>query len=224
MSTPRPVAASRGRPEEAGYSIVELMAVVLIFAVFGLALQTSIVTFTRVTRSTQDKTSIIGDLRTAEEAITRDLRAANPIDDIYPEPVTAYDNKIRFSVYCSTPGTGDCGSDKLRKVTYRVVSHRLERVTASTTKVLIGPEDQPAVPVAERLGAVATTEPVFTYKDKNGVVLDTTGGSVTTRRVRDCTKSVQIHLKVVSEPRKTDTKYNLVTTVDLRNFNEVVGC
>jgi type II secretory pathway pseudopilin PulG len=216
------------RRGESGFTIIEVMAVVLLMGIFGIAVETSLAAFIRTTRATDYKTMAVADVRLAEEAIARDLRAANPIDDISPLSVATYQNKVTFSVYCSTPGTGSCGADRLRSVTYQLVSNRLEQVIGSTTRVLVGPNGHTDVPVSQRLGAVvnAIDEPIFTYIDRSGQVFDTTGtnSSVTTRRVHDCTKSVRIHLKVISEPRKTTTPYNLVTTVELRNYNEVNGC
>ena len=213
---------------ESGFTLVELLMVVMLMGLLGIALHTSLDALVRVTRTTQDKSSVSDDVRTAIEAMARDLRAANPIDDIAPRPVSDYERSVQFSVYCSTPGTGGCGSDRLRRVTYQVVGNRLERVVGSTTTVLVGPNAQTAVPVDQRLGAVvnSASEPVFRYFDRSGAPLDISGGdsSVTTRRVHDCTRSVEVHLKVVAEPRRPATSYNLVTTLDLRNFSEVIGC
>lgn len=223
MSIPR-----RGRGDESGATIVEVMMVLMLFSIFAAAVQTSLSAFVRTTRVVEEKTSVIGDVRVAEEAVARDLRAANPIDDIAPESVSVYERKVSFSVFCSTPGVSQCGSDNLRRITYQVVDNRFEQVVGSSMRRLLGPNGQDAVPVDQRVGAVvnADTEPVFTYLDRNGqpFVTSSTGQAVTTRRIHDCTKSVQIHLKVISEPRDTTTPYNLVTTVELRNFNEVDGC
>ena len=217
-----------GHRSESGYTVLEVMVVTLLMSIFALALQTSMDAFLRTTRATEDKTSAVGDVRVAEEAVARDLRAANPIDDIEPDPVSDYANKIRFSVYCSAEGTGDCGADGLKPVRYQLVSNRFEQVVGSKTRVLVGPNGQTAVPIEQRLGAVVNSaaEPIFTYLDKNGDPFEIQSGtqSVTTRRIHDCTKAVRIHLKVISEPRKTTTPYNLITTVELRNFNEVNGC
>lgn len=208
--------------------MLEVMVVVMFMTIFSVAVQTSMAAFMRTTRATDDKISVVGAVRVAEEAVAKDLRAANPIDDIAPEPVQNYQTKVSFSVFCSTPGTSGCGADGLKKITYRVVENRFEQVVGTTTRILVGPNGQTAVPLNQRLGAVVntSTEPVFTYLDKNGQAFHTEGSgqSVTTRRIHDCTKSVQIHLKVISEPRKTMNPYNLVTTVELRNFNEVNGC
>ena len=216
------------RRDEAGSTLIELMAVVLIMGIFGTAVVTSLSAFMRTTRVADDKTTAVADVRLAEESVARDLRAANPVDDIAPASVSTYQNKVTFSVYCSSPGTGSCGANRLRSVTYQLVGNRFEQVIGSTTRVLVGPNAQTAVAVDQRLGAVvnASTEPIFTYLDRSAQAFDTTGNasSVTTRRVHDCTKSVRIHLKVISEPRNTTTPYNLVTTVELRNYNEVNGC
>lgn len=225
MPRPEPDARAQG---EGGFTLVELLMVVLLMGLLGVALHTSLDALVRVTRTTQDKSAVSDDVRTAIEVLGRDLRAANPIDDIAPSSVSDYQNRLTFSVYCSTPGTADCGTDRLRRVTYQVVGNRLERVVGTTTTVLMGPNAQTAVPVDQRLGAVANSasEPVFRYFDRTGAGLDVSGGdsSVTTRRVHDCTKSVELHVKVVSEPRKPATAYNLVTTLNLRNFSEVIGC
>ncbi|MDP8992066.1 MAG: hypothetical protein M3N31_03290 [Actinomycetota bacterium] len=224
VSTPAP---GRRRPED-GYTVLEVMVVTMFMAIFGMAVQTSMHAFVRTTRVADDKTTVVGSVRVAEEAIARDMRAANPIDDIYPEPVSNYANKVSFSVYCSSPGVGTCEADGLRRVTYRVAENRLEQVVGSNTRILVGPNGQSAVPVEQRLGAVVNSlsEPVFTYLDKTGTPFPIASGDdgVTTRRIHDCTKSVRIHVKVISEPRNTSTPYNLVTTVELRNFNEVSGC
>ncbi|MDQ3574179.1 MAG: prepilin-type N-terminal cleavage/methylation domain-containing protein [Actinomycetota bacterium] len=224
MPSPAPTPRGQG---QGGFTLVELVMVVMLMGLLGVALHTSLDSLVRVTRTTQDKSSASDDVRTAMEAMARDLRAANPIDDTQSN-VVDYQKKVQFSVYCSTPGTASCGNDRLRRVTYQVVDNGLERVVGSTTTVLVGPNAQTAVPVDQRLGAVVNpaSEPVFRYFDRTGAPLDISGGdsSVTTRRVHDCTRSVEVHLKVVSEPRKPATAYNLVTTLDLRNFSEVIGC
>ena len=172
--------------------------VVMLFSIFAAAVQTSLSAFIRTTRVVDDKTSVLADVRVAEEAVARDLRAANPIDDIDPESVSVYERKVSFSVYCSTPGTADCGSNNLRHITYQVVDNRFEQVIGSSVRHLVGPNSQTAVPLAERIGAVINdgTEPVFTYLDKTGQPFITSGSgqAVTTRRIHDYTKSVQIHL------------------------------
>ncbi len=222
-----PPEQATGRRGEGGFTIVEVMAVVMLMGIFGIAVQTSLSAFIRTTRLADDKTSAVADVRVAEEMVARDLRAANPIDDIAPASVSEYQNKVTFSVYCS-PGTAACGANRLRDVTYQLVGNRFEQVIGATTRVLVGPNAQTAVPVDQRLGAVVntSTEPIFTYLDRSAQAFDVSGtnSSVTTRRVHDCTKSVRIHLKVISEPRNTTTPYNLVTTVELRNYNEVSGC
>jgi type II secretory pathway pseudopilin PulG len=205
------------RRDQAGFSLVELTMVVFVMGIVGLTVATSLDSFTRTTKTIQDKGSALADTRVAVERVTRDLRAANPIDEY---AIGLYNTEAHFSVYCSAPGVAPCGSNSLRPVVYRVVSNRLERVVGTQAPtILVGPGGPSAVPVAQQKGAVvnAATEPVFTYYDKNGVAFDT--ATALPRTIHDCARSVQVYLKVMAQSRDTANPVDLVTKVDLRNFN-----
>lgn len=66
------------RRGEGGFTIIELMAVVPIMGIFGTAVATSLSAFMRTTRVADDKTTAVGAVRVAEEAIARDLRRPIP--------------------------------------------------------------------------------------------------------------------------------------------------
>lgn len=218
MSVLSRLRAARRHADQAGFSVMELAVVVFIMGILGLTLMTSLDSFTRTTKTVQDKGRALTDGRTALERVTRDLRAANPIDEY---AIGLYNTEARFSVFCSNPGVGTCSSDSLKPLVYRVVSNRLERVVGTQVPtVLIGPDGPTAVPVGQQRGAVVngTSQPVFTYYDKNGVAFDT--ATALPRTIHDCTRSVQIHLKVVAESRDLTNTIDLITKVDLRNFNE----
>lgn len=215
------------RNDEGGFSLLELVSVVAMMGVFGIAISTGLQSFTTTTTSTQNKNFALADVRTAVEAISRDLRAANPIDAIaLTEPVSKYDNRISFTVYCSTVGDNGCSTSNARRVVYEVVGNKLIQTVGLRSRPLLEPAaGLAAVPLAERPGAVvnAPAQPVFAYKTRSGLVLDTTTGTAPTT-FRNCTKTVKIHLVVIADPRRPDTAINLITSVDLRNSNEVSNC
>jgi len=213
--------------EQRGHTVAEVTVTVLLVGLVGAVIMTSLTTAVRVAATAQDENASIQDLRTAVEVIERDLRAANPIDAIDPAlPVSEYATKLRFSVYCSTPGINDCGTDNLRSVTYQLVDNRLERVQGATTKVLVGPSGPAGFAPAQQRSAVVNTaaQPVFRYFDKDGEELMTSGADAPpSTRFRDCVKHVEIHLVVLREAGTAKT-VDLDTTGTLRNFNEVDGC
>lgn len=216
------------RAGEDGFTLVELVVTVSLLSVVLLTLLTTMASFTSRAAQTEDRAIMLSDTRNAVEAITRDLRAANPIVAIDPAiDVALYDTSVSFSVYCASAGVGTCGTDNQRPVTYRVSGNALEQVIGSTTKVLLGPNGAPAAPATSRQGAVVNSspQPVFKYFKRDGTVLATSGGTAaTSSKIRDCTQYVEIHLVVVAEPGKPTSTINLVTRADLRNFNQVTAC
>lgn len=212
---------------EGGFTLLELVGVVAIMGIFGIVIAESLQAFTRTTAATENKNQALADVRLATENIARDLRAANPIDAVQaPLTVASYANRISFTVYCATVGDNGCSSGHLRKVTYEVTGNALvQTVGARSRKLLLPSPAMTGVPVAQRPGAVLNTaaQPVFTYYTQKGTPLPTTGGTPATT-FRNCTKTVRIHLVVMAEANRPATSVNLITSVDLRNSNEVTNC
>jgi type II secretory pathway pseudopilin PulG len=203
---------------ESGVTLIEL-GVVLAAAASGL------VSISDAAKSTQDRSEAISELRLAVERIAKDARAANPIDAIDAAlPVTTYETSLSFSVYCASGP--NCGTDNLRRMTYRVVDNRLEMVTNGTVSTLIRPDTTSFPPSQSKFAIVnSPAEPVFAYFDRDGDRLETSGGTAVSRiTLRDCTRTVRIHLRMVAESGDLDNPISLVTSVTLRNFNEVTGC
>jgi type II secretory pathway pseudopilin PulG len=217
----------RRRRGEGGFTLVELVAVVGITSIFGIAITASLQSFTKTTTSTQNKTFALADVRGAVENIARDLRAANPIEAISATlPVSQYDNRISFTVWCATVGDNGCSSAHARKVVYQLSGNTLVQTVGARSRNLLEPDPGMSTIAGNlRPGAVLNTasQPVFTYYTKKGTVLSTAGGTPATT-FRNCTKTVKIHLVVMADPRRADTAINLVTHVDLRNSNEVTNC
>lgn len=211
--------------DEAGFTMTEVLIVTLVMGFVSLMLLQTLDSFTRTTARVETRSFVLNESRFALETITRDLRAANPIDAV--TPVSLYDNQVSFSVYCTNTGINGCGSDNLRPITYRVQNNQLQRVVGTETRRLAGPLGTSSLPTAQRAGAVinSSAEPVFTYFDRNGVKLLTTGASTSPpSHFRDCARSVQIKLKVRSDAGIGGETTDLSTRVDLRNYNEVTGC
>lgn len=213
---------------EQGSSMVELSVVVVLLAIVGTMIMTSLVSTVRASSAVQDQNASHQDLRTALEIVERDLRAANPIDAIAPSlSVSQYATSLSFSVYCASAGIGDCNTSHLRKVTYRVTGNRLERVLTTGTAVLIGPSGPAGVALDHQRDAVVNTasRPPFRYFDRYGHEVATTGASAPpSTHFRDCVRHVEIYLLVNTTGGPTPTTADLTTTGTLRNFNEVNGC
>jgi prepilin-type N-terminal cleavage/methylation domain-containing protein len=215
----------RARREHGGFALVELIVAMGLMSVVAIAGYTSVDTFTRATRHAEDRSQGVADARTAIEIILRDLRAANPIDAV--TPVSDYDMKVGFSVYCSNVGTDGCGANHLRAVTYRVTANELERIANGTTSTLLGPSGSDSVAPALQRGSIINTvdEPVFTYYDASGTPLLTTGvDAVPATKFRDCARSVRIRLIVVMADGDASSAIELESKVELRNFSEVSQC
>ena len=217
---------STARDEE-GFTLVELLVTTMLVGLVTIVLFTTSDSFARISATTQNRSESLADARTALERIARDLRAANPVDEIAdPALVPQYDNSISFSVYCKT-GTPGCNAvTNLRPVTYAVANGVLTQTTPSGTATLVKPVGTPSLPTNLRKGALVNppSEPVFTYFRRDGSRIVATDGSASGAHFRDCTKTVKIHLMVRSEPNKSSQLTDLVTTVNLRNYNEVNPC
>lgn len=224
-SDPRTGAAPRC-DRESGFTLIELLVVMALLGVVLSLVGAGLVNLTRTTRSTQERGFADTALRQAMEIIARDLRAANPID--VHTPVSDYDRRMAFEIYCSTAGVGDCGADNLRQVVYRVQDNKLEVSRGGGAFVaLLSPRVTSQLPVAARQFAVvnSASQPVFTFLKEDGTALATGGAAPNSpEQFRDCTRAVRIHLRMITEPGNTDAPADLTTTVTLRNFNEVSGC
>ncbi len=89
--------------------VMSLLSVVLSLAGVGL------VSLSRAAKETQDRAEATTVLRQAVERLSKDIRAANPIEVL--ADVSDYDDKIAFSVFCTPPASG-CSASGLRPLIY----------------------------------------------------------------------------------------------------------
>lgn len=213
-----------GDPEDDGFTLVELLVTTLLVGIVTLVLFSTSDALTRIAATTQSRSETLGDSRTALERIARDLRAANPIDAITTGATSQYDSAISFNVYCKT-GTSGCSSN-LRAVKYSLAANVLSATSASGTTALVQANGSPTLATTLRRGAVVnpSTSPVFTYFRRDGTAIATDASGPPYSYFRDCTKTVKVHLMVRAEPNKPTQVIDLVTTVNLRNYNEVNPC
>lgn len=212
--------------DESGFSLVELLVVmVMMVIVTGVAFN-GLNNVTKNSWSTEQRSAAQSEVRGALELIIRDLRAAQPIN--VRTTVDEYATAVDFFVYCSPAGVGTCDADGNRHIEYEVVANQLERTAEGVTTMRLGPSGPDGLASHLQRSAVVNdpvTEPVFTYYDKNGVALETSGPSAPSETTfRNCARSVRIHLVVRGEPNNVASELELETTVALRNEHEVPPC
>jgi prepilin-type N-terminal cleavage/methylation domain-containing protein len=74
------VLTARCRGDERGYSLVELLVVMLMLSIIGGFVTASVITGVRTSRATEARTYALTDIQKGLERVGRELRAANPID------------------------------------------------------------------------------------------------------------------------------------------------
>lgn len=212
---------------EDGFTLPELLITTLLMGIVSLILFTTTSSLTQTAARTESRSQTLSSARTALERIARDLRAANPVDELTAgTPTSLYDSSVSFKVYCAS---GLNCVDMLRTMTYRVSGNRLEAISGGTTTVLQGPEGSSTLQDSLRRGAVVNSaaEPVFEYFRRDGSKISTSNVAnvgIPSTYFRDCTKKVKIHLKVRAQANEPSQVVDLVTTVTLRNHNEVNPC
>jgi prepilin-type N-terminal cleavage/methylation domain-containing protein len=73
------VSADRRRDRDAGFTLTEMLVVIMLFTMIGAAITTTVVSGLRHQTTLQDRSQAIAGARTALERVDRDLRAADPL-------------------------------------------------------------------------------------------------------------------------------------------------
>jgi prepilin-type N-terminal cleavage/methylation domain-containing protein len=183
---------------EAGFTLVEVvisMAVIaVIFAMYSVVMSSTIRGSTRV----QENSVLQGEVRSAVEAIARDLRQAYTGNGT-PALETMTASQIQFlSPDRSTPL-------HLRRINYRVSGKLLQRAMARSSNTGAPPWTFPALPAySTELGSVSSST-VFSYYAADG--------SVTTTAADVAGVTIRVS---VTNPSTPNVAYTYATSVALR--------
>jgi prepilin-type N-terminal cleavage/methylation domain-containing protein len=156
-----------GTKREEGFSLVELLVVMVIMGAIGGIVVNAIVTSLSSARASTDRTMAIHEMEVALQRVARDLRAANPVfisaEERYHEQIGAaflYDGRIRvvnFEVVHPEPDAED----------------QRQRLVQETTVLNIGDDIDDVDPDAmQSQHTLVTTidngdEPLFRYYDES---------------------------------------------------------
>ncbi len=189
---------------EGGYTLTELMVTTAIFMTVMSALLTTLEVATRQERRTSAIVDNQFTVLNALQTMSREIRAANPIDSAF----FASSDEMRWAIAVTTYGESD--TDVNRWYFYADADGSLVQEDlddASFRRVLV-----------PRLINTAS-QPLFRYYDDLNQELTTTGsGAVEPSVIEQCATRVVIH--VISE---ADTRvgapppYEAMTSVDIRN-------
>lgn len=190
--------------EDHGFTLSEVLVVAGIFLTVLSVLLTTLEVALRQERRTAAVVDNNLQVTTALAAMTREIRAANPIDTT---GITSSD-QMRFSLTVSV-GTDQAGDSatwrfsvdgQQRLVQERVVSGAVEDQRILIRQLANGPD-----------------QPLFRYFDDSGAELTTTGAAaVSPSTVAQCTVRVLIHILSVPEVRGAPI-HEATTDVQVRN-------
>lgn len=134
------------RRDELGFTLAEMLVVLLLVGVVGGIVTTAVVTTLQSATASTNRVLALNELETAMQRMVRDMRSADVIDPGDGLDDLSTESYIRMNVY---------RDGEFNEVIYEVVDDRLIR--RDTTQVLVASIDN------EAFG-----EPVFAYFDREG--------------------------------------------------------
>lgn len=146
---------TRAPRDEGGFSTVELLVVVVISAVLGTAVVSSVVRTMQVSAAATVRVDRLTALQTSHERIARNVRAADPI-------TVARADELAFTVHDDTV--------RRREITYRVTGSTVTAATTAYDSPSGSPSGTTTRDVATDLAQGGT--PVFSYLDAAGATWD----------------------------------------------------
>ncbi len=187
-------------------TLIEVLAVIAITAVVGIALNSTVVSFYRSNAYLLEETEALGNARQGIGDAVRITREANYGDDgAYPISAAATSTITLYS---------DIDNDKaVEKVTYTLLNGTLYRATVNAAGTPPSYTGQPVTTntVAQFVRNSSTT-PLFQYYDSAGVQLSTTSTDISK------IASISIQLLVDLNPVRAPNVFTLTESATLRNL------
>lgn len=195
------------RRREAGFSLVELLVVLVLFGVLSAVVMTSLAGGLRASRQAESRTVVSNALALGSERIARQVRAASPVVKDASTAMSAtdlsvevHDDGVRYRHrFRLTPASGG---------THGYVTQTVSRYA----------DDAAATPLSTTsrrlVDDVANTagEPLFTFYDRDGTELDP--AAVTGSQV------ARVLVTLRGQPRE-GRAITVRTSVFLRNYREI---
>lgn len=164
------------RPHDEGFTLVELLVVMLISGVVGTMVVTSFVGATRATERATARVDALNELRPAAERLTRDLRAASPL---VLDAGGGYDTRLGMQL--------TRGGERFRHTYYLVGTAGAWELWQERVRL----EDDGSTTVLDDGSLVAEVtnaadEPVFSYYDADGELITCLATATTDDELTAC--------------------------------------
>ena len=181
------------RSGDRGFSLVELLVVVLLLGVVGSIVASGIISSLRADRRTRARVAVTADLTKGVDRMTKQLRVAAPVVAFAPDSVTVqtYRDGFRWQ-YTYT-----------YDVAAKTVTETMERYASETAVV----PDQTVTKTLLNNVSNGAGAPMFAYYDRDGTVADF-GHEV-----------ARVVLTLVETPFEQEP-IRFETSVNLRNYRE----
>jgi prepilin-type N-terminal cleavage/methylation domain-containing protein len=146
------------RCQDEGFSLVELLVVIILMGIVGTVITNSVVSATRAARTQDDETRTLVTAKIAMERITREIRGANALVMCQPRTMsfTMTRNNIRTAITFRVDTASATSSEINEAKTTTDLATGVS--TTTTTKVLGGL-------------AIGASDAVFSYADADGATL-----------------------------------------------------
>lgn len=186
----------RRRGTEAGFTLTELLVVMLLLGVIGSVVGSGLVSSMRADRKTRARVSVTGDLTKGVDRMTKQIRVAAPIIAFSPTALTVetYRNGLRYRyAYTYTTSTKTVTETLSTYANFTDVTP-----VTQTTQTLL------------RNVSNGTATPMFEYFDRDGV---------TATQIKDIAR---VELTLVEKPQgDAQGPISFSTSVFLRNYREM---
>ncbi|HEV2889955.1 MAG TPA: prepilin-type N-terminal cleavage/methylation domain-containing protein [Frankiaceae bacterium] len=181
---------------QAGFTLTELLVVVLLLGVVGSVVGSGLVSSMRADRKTRARVSVTGDLTKGVDRMTKQIRVAAPVVDFSATSLTVetYRNGLRYRY----------------AYTYNVAAKTVsETLSTFATANAVSPSSQTTQTLLRNVSNGSAT-PMFKYYDRNGTAAT---------QIKDIAR---VELTLVEKPQgDAQGPISFSTSVFLRNYREM---